>query len=53
VAIASGRPSVVELVVDLEELAEPFRRDALAFPRRFLDRYAHLDAAKFRRAPVS
>jgi sulfoacetaldehyde acetyltransferase len=46
-AIASGRPSVVEVMVDPEELAEPFRRDALAFPKRFLDRYTHLDVSKF------
>jgi sulfoacetaldehyde acetyltransferase len=46
-AIASGRPSVVEIMVDPEELAEPFRRDALAFPKRFLDRYTHLDVSKF------
>ena len=46
-AIASGRPSVVEVMVDPEELAEPFRRDALAFPKRFLDRYTHLDVSQF------
>jgi sulfoacetaldehyde acetyltransferase len=46
-AIASGRPSVVEVMVDPEELAEPFRRDALAFPKRFLDRYTHLDVSRF------
>ena len=51
-AIASGRPSVVEIMVDPEELAEPFRRDALAYPKRFLDRYAHLDVANFE-TPVS
>jgi len=33
-------------------LAEPFRRDALAYPKRFLDRYAHLDVANFE-TPVS
>ena len=49
-ALASGRPSVVEVMVDPEELAEPFRRDALAYPKRFLDRYAHLDVGKFRKA---
>ncbi len=51
-AIASGRPSVVEIMVDPEVLAEPFRRDALAYPKRFLDRYAHLDVANFE-TPVS
>jgi thiamine pyrophosphate-dependent acetolactate synthase large subunit-like protein len=49
-AIASGRPTVVEVMVDPEILAEPFRRDALAYPKRFLDRYADLDVAKFRKA---
>jgi sulfoacetaldehyde acetyltransferase len=46
-AFASGRPSVVEIVVNPEELAEPFRRDALAKPTRHLDRYRHLDASNF------
>ena len=51
--IASGRPSVVEVMVDPEELAEPFRRDALAFPKRFLDRYKHLDVEHFEKPPVA
>ncbi|MHB8147943.1 MAG: sulfoacetaldehyde acetyltransferase [Vulcanimicrobiaceae bacterium] len=42
-AIASKRPSVINLMVDSEELGEPFRRDALQKPRRFLDRYKHLN----------
>ena len=46
-ALASGRPTVVEVVVDPEELAEPFRRDALAYPKRFLERYRHLDVDNF------
>lgn len=46
-ALASGRPSVVEVMVDPEELAEPFRRDALAYPKRFLERYKHLDVDNF------
>jgi sulfoacetaldehyde acetyltransferase len=37
-AIASGRPTVLELMLD-QELAEPFRRDALAKPVRLLDKY--------------
>jgi sulfoacetaldehyde acetyltransferase len=49
-ALASGRPSVVEIMVDPEELAEPFRRDALKKPRRFLERYSHLDASNFVKA---
>lgn len=46
-AFASGRPSVVEVMVDPEELAEPFRRDALNKPTRYLDQYKHLDASNF------
>jgi sulfoacetaldehyde acetyltransferase len=42
-AIASKRPSVINLVVDSQELGEPFRRDALKMPQRFLERYAHLN----------
>ena len=43
-AFASGNPTVVEVMVDPEELAEPFRRDALQQPVRHLDRYRHLAA---------
>jgi sulfoacetaldehyde acetyltransferase len=43
-AIASDRPSVIEVMVDPEELAEPFRRDALKLPVRHLERYRHLAA---------
>ncbi len=46
-AFESGRPSVVEIMVDPEELAEPFRRDALKTPTRYLERYKHLDASNF------
>ncbi len=49
-ALASGRPTVIEVMVDPEILAEPFRRDALAYPKRFLERYADLDVARFRKA---
>ncbi|MEZ5125914.1 MAG: sulfoacetaldehyde acetyltransferase [Thermoleophilia bacterium] len=49
-AFASGRPSVVEIMVDPEELAEPFRRDALKTPVRYLERYKHLDASSFGQA---
>lgn len=37
-ATASGRCTVLELMVT-QELAEPFRRDALKKPRRLLDKY--------------
>jgi sulfoacetaldehyde acetyltransferase len=45
-AIASGRPCVINAIVQggKEVLAEPFRRDALNMPVRFLDKYAHLNA---------
>ena len=42
-ALESDRPSVVEIMVDPEELAEPFRRDALQLPIRHLARYKHLE----------
>jgi sulfoacetaldehyde acetyltransferase len=43
-ALASGRPSVINLIVDSAELGDPFRRDALKQPVRFLERYRHLQA---------
>ena len=42
--LGSDRPTVVEVMIDPEELAEPFRRDALKLPVRHLDRYSHLAA---------
>ncbi len=50
-AFASGRPTVLEIMVDPEELAEPFRRDALQTPKRYLDRYRHLDVDNFSAPP--
>jgi sulfoacetaldehyde acetyltransferase len=43
-ALKSGKPSVIDAVVDgsAEILAEPFRRDALKKPVRFLEKYRHL-----------
>jgi sulfoacetaldehyde acetyltransferase len=41
-ALSSGKPAVINLVVDSAELAEPFRRDALKKPTRLLDGYKHL-----------
>lgn len=38
-ALATGRPAVVEVVVDSKELAEPYRRDAFQHPVRHLPRY--------------
>jgi sulfoacetaldehyde acetyltransferase len=43
-ALAGDRPVVLEVMVDPKELAEPFRRDALQPPKRYLDRYKHLNA---------
>ncbi len=41
-ALDAGRPVVCEVIVDPEELAEPFRRDALRRPKRYLPRYESL-----------
>jgi sulfoacetaldehyde acetyltransferase len=38
-AIRSGRPAVLNVMVDPAELADPFRRDALKKPTRYLPRY--------------
>ena len=45
-AVGSGRPCVINAIVQggKEVLAEPFRRDALNRPVRYLDKYAHLNA---------
>ena len=45
-AVASGRPAVIEAVIEggRNVLAEPFRRDALQMPVRYLEKYAHLNA---------
>jgi sulfoacetaldehyde acetyltransferase len=42
-AIASGRPAVIEAILEggKNVLAEPFRRDALRMPVRYLPKYAH------------
>ena len=42
-AIQSGRPTVLEIMVDGTQLAPPFRRDALKQPVRHLPKYAALD----------
>jgi len=42
-ALGEDAPVVLEIMVDPEELAEPFRRDALQPPRRLLPKYTHLD----------
>ena len=43
-ALKSGKPAVIDAIIDgsAEVLAEPFRRDALKKPVRFLEKYRHL-----------
>lgn len=43
-ALDSGRPTVVQVHADPLELGDPFRRDAMRYPQRHLDKYAHLSA---------
>ena len=45
-ALKSGKPVVIDAIIDgsAEVLAEPFRRDALNMPVRYLDKYKHLNA---------
>lgn len=45
-AVASNRPCVINAMIQggEEVLAEPFRRDALQMPVRYLEKYAHLNA---------
>lgn len=45
-ALKSGKPAVIDAILDgsAEVLAEPFRRDALRKPVRYLPRYRHLNA---------
>jgi sulfoacetaldehyde acetyltransferase len=38
-ALGTGRPAVVQVVVDSKVLAEPYRRDAFQHPVRHLPRY--------------
>jgi len=42
-AIASNKPTVIDIHVDGTQLAPPFRKDALKLPTRLLPKYAHLD----------
>jgi len=45
-AVASGRPCVINAIIQggEEVLADPFRRDALKLPVRYLEKYSHLNA---------
>jgi len=45
-ALKAGKPVVIDAIIEgaAEVLAEPFRRDALKMPVRFLDKYKHLNA---------
>ncbi len=47
-ALASGKPCVINALIQggEEVLAEPFRRDALKDPVRYLDKYRHLNAGR-------
>ncbi|MCF8145747.1 MAG: sulfoacetaldehyde acetyltransferase [Deltaproteobacteria bacterium] len=47
-AVASNRPCVINAIIQGGEavLAEPFRRDALQMPVRYLEKYAELNAVK-------
>jgi sulfoacetaldehyde acetyltransferase len=38
-ALGSGRPAVVEIMVDPKILSEPYRRDALRMPHRAMKKY--------------
>ncbi|UOQ92293.1 sulfoacetaldehyde acetyltransferase [Halobacillus shinanisalinarum] len=42
-ALASDKPTVLNIHVDGTQLAPPFRKDALNKPERLLDKYSHLD----------
>lgn len=44
-ALASGQPCVINAMIQggAEVLAEPFRRDALKMPVRYLEKYKHLN----------
>src|SRR5699024_10527207 len=42
-ALEGNRPAVIDIRVDVTLLAPPFRKDALKMPKRFLDKYKHLD----------
>ncbi|MBW1818832.1 MAG: hypothetical protein JRJ60_16965 [Deltaproteobacteria bacterium] len=47
-AIASGKPCVINAMIEggKNVLADPFRRDALALPTRYLKKYEHLNLPK-------
>lgn len=51
-ALASGKPTVLDIMVDGEQLAPPFRRDALNLPVRFLDKYAGTDHRNWEKETV-
>ncbi|MCH8240953.1 MAG: hypothetical protein IIB62_13095, partial [Proteobacteria bacterium] len=41
-AQAQGKTTIIEILVT-RELGDPFRRDALKYPKRMLDKYKHTD----------
>ncbi|KNC56210.1 sulfoacetaldehyde acetyltransferase [Thecamonas trahens ATCC 50062] len=42
---AAGRPTVLEILTT-KELGEPFRRDAMRYPKRVLAKYQHTDVSE-------
>lgn len=51
-ALDFGKPTVLDIMVDGEQLAPPFRRDALNLPVRLLDKYAETDHRNWEKEPV-
>ncbi|MGM8213073.1 sulfoacetaldehyde acetyltransferase [Virgibacillus sp. W0430] len=41
--LEANKPAVINIYVDGNQLAPPFRKDALKMPTRFLEKYKHLD----------
>jgi sulfoacetaldehyde acetyltransferase len=52
-ALRSGRPTVLDIMVDGTQLAPPFRRDALKLPVRFLEKYAETDHRNWAKEPAT
>ena len=46
-ALKNNVTTILEFVVDGTQLAPPFRKDAFQMPKRYLDKYAHLDYARW------
>lgn len=48
-ALKDRKPTVLNIYVDGTQLAPPFRKDALHMPKRFLDKYKHLDYSSWKK----